>query len=73
VLLMLGATLCFAALDAPSKHLSQTYPIPMTAWGRYLVLERGTPSHDTFSRVFRILDATIFEQCFAAGSPIWSA
>lgn len=30
----------------------------------YLVLERGTPSHDTFGRVFRILDATIFEQCF---------
>lgn len=31
---------------------------------RYLVLERGTPSHDTFGRVFRILDATVFEQCF---------
>jgi drug/metabolite transporter (DMT)-like permease len=35
VLLMLGATLCFAALDATSKHLSQTYPIPMLVWGRY--------------------------------------
>lgn len=35
------------------------------AWlRRYLALERGTPSHDTFGRVFRILDATIFEQCF---------
>ena len=31
---------------------------------RYLVLENGTPSHDTFGRVFRILDASIFEQCF---------
>ena len=31
---------------------------------RYLVLERGTPSHDTFGRIFRILDATVFEQCF---------
>jgi len=31
---------------------------------RYLVLERGTPSHDTFGRVFRILDATVFERCF---------
>lgn len=31
---------------------------------QYLVLEHGTPSHDTFGRVFRILDATIFEQCF---------
>lgn len=31
---------------------------------RYLVLERGTSSHDTFGRVFRMLDATVFEQCF---------
>jgi len=31
---------------------------------RYLVLEHGTPSHDTFGRVFRVLDATVFEQCF---------
>ena len=31
---------------------------------RYLALEHGTPSHDTFSRVFRILDARAFEQCF---------
>lgn len=35
------------------------------AWlRRYLVLEHGTPSHDTFGRVFRILDAKTFEQCF---------
>ena len=35
------------------------------AWlRRYLVLEHGTPSHDTFGRVFRILDAKVFEQCF---------
>lgn len=32
---MLGATLCFAALDASSKYLSRTYPIPMMVWGRY--------------------------------------
>lgn len=31
---------------------------------RYLALEHGTPSHDTFGRVFRILDAKVFEQCF---------
>lgn len=31
---------------------------------KYLVLENGTPSHDTFGRVFRLLDATVFEQCF---------
>jgi len=31
---------------------------------KYLVLENGTPSHDTFGRVFRLLDAEVFEQCF---------
>lgn len=31
---------------------------------RYLVLEHGTPSHDTFGRVFRLLDAKVFEACF---------
>lgn len=40
---------------------------------RYLVLEYGTPSHDTFSRVFRILDAKMFEQCSETGSPDWPA
>ena len=37
------------------------------AWlKRYLVLEHGTPSHDTFGRVFRLLDAKVFETCFRA-------
>ena len=31
---------------------------------RYLVLAHGTPSHDIFGQVFRVLDATVFEQCF---------
>lgn len=31
---------------------------------RILVLERGVPSHDTFSRVFRILDPQAFEAAF---------
>jgi predicted transposase YbfD/YdcC len=31
---------------------------------KYLVLAHGTPSHDTFGRVFRLLDAKVFEVCF---------
>ena len=34
---MLGAGLCFAALDATSKHLTQTFPVPMLVWARYTV------------------------------------
>lgn len=37
------------------------------AWlKRYLILEHGTPSHDTFGRVFRLLDAKVFEACSRA-------
>lgn len=35
ILLMTAAVLCFALLDATSKHLSQTYPVPMLVWARY--------------------------------------
>jgi hypothetical protein len=31
---------------------------------KFLVLANGTPSHDTFGKVFRVLDGTVFEQCF---------
>ena len=37
ILLMLGAGLCFAALDATSKHLTQTFSVPMLVWARYTV------------------------------------
>jgi hypothetical protein len=31
---------------------------------KYHVLNNSTPSHDTFGRVFRVLDAAAFEQYF---------
>jgi predicted transposase YbfD/YdcC len=33
---------------------------------RFLALPHGVPSHDTFSRVFRLLDPAQFRTCFAA-------
>jgi predicted transposase YbfD/YdcC len=30
----------------------------------FLVLKHGTPSHDTFGEVFRVLDGAVFERCF---------
>lgn len=33
---------------------------------KYIPAKEGAPSHDTFGRVFRLLDATVFEQCFRA-------
>lgn len=35
ILLMLGATLCFALLDGTAKHLTARYPVPMLVWARY--------------------------------------
>ena len=32
---------------------------------RFLTLPGGIPSHDTFSRLFRLLDPVAFEACFA--------
>jgi drug/metabolite transporter (DMT)-like permease len=37
VTLMLAAMLCFALLDATSKHLSQTFNVPLLVWARYVV------------------------------------
>ena len=34
-------------------------------FGKFLRLENGVPSHDTFSRVFRLLDPAAFAGCFA--------
>ena len=30
----------------------------------FLELANGTPAHDTFGKVCRVLDATVFENCF---------
>lgn len=35
IALMLAALLCFALLDATSKHLSQTFSVPLLVWARY--------------------------------------
>ena len=34
---MLAAMLCFAVLDATSKHLSQLFNVPLLVWARYAV------------------------------------
>lgn len=48
--------------------------VDVAEWGRakrewlrrFLPFESGTASHDTYGRVFALLDATVFEACFIA-------
>lgn len=35
IAMMLAALFCFALLDATSKHLSQTFSVPLLVWARY--------------------------------------
>jgi DDE family transposase len=41
----------------PGQPLKKGFRAPLT-------LEHGAPSHDTFSRLFRLLDAEQFRHCF---------
>ncbi len=61
ILMALCAVLCGADTWVDVAERAQDNE----AWlRRYLPLEHGTPSHDTFGRVFRLLDAEVFERCF---------
>jgi drug/metabolite transporter (DMT)-like permease len=37
ILLIIGAVLCFATLDASIKYLTQRHPVPTLVWARYAV------------------------------------
>lgn len=57
----LGAVLCGAQSCADMELFGRAKE-PLLR--RFLRLEHGVPSHDTFSRVFRILDPATFESAF---------
>jgi predicted transposase YbfD/YdcC len=57
------ATLCGAEGAADMARFAQSKEVLL---GRFLRLKNGVPSHDTFSRVFRMLDPVAFERGFQA-------
>jgi predicted transposase YbfD/YdcC len=61
VLMALCAVLCGADTWVDVAEWSEDNEVWLR---RYLILAHGTPSHDTFGRVFRVLDATCFEKSF---------
>lgn len=62
---MIVIALCAVLCGADSWVDVEEWGEDNEAWLRkYLKLAHGTPSHDTFGRVFRLLDAKEFETCF---------
>lgn len=61
ILMALCAVLCGANTWVDVAEWAEDH----LEWMRnYIPAAAGAPSHDTFGRVFRLLDAKLFEQCF---------
>ena len=62
---ILAIAVCAVLCDMNSFEDMAFWAGHKTAWlKRFLKLEGGVPSHDTFNRVFRILDPRAFEEAF---------
>lgn len=62
---MLTVALCAVLSGAKtSTDIARFGEIKLELLRRFLTLEHGVPSHDTFSRLFRLLDADAFATCF---------
>ena len=63
-MMTLNAVLCCAVRGRQLGNAAEWASDNEDGLKKYLVLERGTPSHSTFGRVFRLRDAEAFKQCF---------
>jgi predicted transposase YbfD/YdcC len=63
---ILVIAVCAVIACAESWEDIELYGRSKQAWlGTFLALPNGIPSHDTFRRVFMLLDPDVFEACFA--------
>ena len=63
---ILVIAVCAVSTEAESFEDIALYGRCKHAWlKRFLALPNGIPSHDTFRRVFMLLDPDAFEACFA--------
>jgi hypothetical protein len=63
---VLVIAVCAAIAGAESYEDLVLYGKSKTSWlSEFLELEGGIPSHDTFRRVFGLIDSESFEACFA--------
>jgi predicted transposase YbfD/YdcC len=63
---ILAIAVCAVVACAESWEDIELYGRSKQAWlGTFLALPNGIPSHDTFRRVFMLIDPDAFEACFA--------
>src|ERR687885_1030677 len=63
---ILAIAVCAIAACAENWEDIELYGRSKRAWlGTFLALPNGIPSHDTFRRVFMLIDPDAFEACFA--------
>src|SRR5215213_1374826 len=71
---ILVIAVCAVAAGAESWEDIELYGRSKRAWlETFLALPSGIPSHDTFRRVFMLLDADAFEACCATWAPSLAA
>ena len=64
---ILGIALCAVICGADSWVQMQQYGLAKREWlSQWLSLDNGIPSHDTFARVFAVLDPRLFGSCLQA-------
>ena len=64
---ILVIAVCAAIAGAESYEDIVLYGKSKTSWlSEFLDLDKGIPSHDTFRRVFGLIDAEAFEACFTS-------
>ena len=62
---MLVIAICAIICGADNWVAVESFGHAKYNWlSRFLQLPHGIPSHDTFSRVFGLIDSTQFEHCF---------
>ena len=64
---ILGIAICAVICGADGWTHMEMFGQSKKKWfGTFLDLPNGIPSHDTFRRVFNMLDPEAFEKCFMA-------
>jgi hypothetical protein len=64
---ILVIAVCASIAGAESYEDIVLYGKSKTSWlSEFLDLDKGIPSHDTFRRVFGLIDAEAFEACFTS-------